>query len=272
MSENEEGQEVPGGLGRVHIPDARDWQLEDFLESGVTDPLQTALNKLLNDKNAAASVKNWAKLAQIRLLTIPAPPTPAPPSSQDVKWIDKQPVLDQGQQGTCVGHGWCQWGNTEPVDDTFTHDDALDVYFEATKYDGSPDDPRAPGGGQQGASVRGGAKAMQAKGRLNSYAFTTTVDTVRKWVQTQGPVIFGTNWLQQMFYPGADGVLDCTGSVAGGHCYACIGDIQSENHAWLINSWGAQWALKGYFKMKWEDVDMLLKQQGEACTTVELPH
>jgi len=271
VSENEE-QAPPGGLGRIHIPDERDWQLEDFLESGVTDPLQTALNKMLNDKNAAASVKNWAKLAQIRLLTIPAPPTPAPPAGQDNKWVNKQPVLDQGQQGTCVGHGWAQWGNTEPIDDAWTHEDALDIYFAATQYDGSPDDPRAPGGGQQGASVRGGAKAMQAKGTLNNYAFTTKVDTLRKWVQTMGPATMGTNWLQQMFYPDAKGVVSCTGQVAGGHCWDIIGDLQSEDHAWCINSWGAQWALKGYFLIKWEDVDMLLQQQGEACTAVEIAH
>jgi hypothetical protein len=267
-------QAPPGGLGRVYIPDARDWKLEDFLEEGVTDPLQTALNRMLNDKNAAASVKNWAKLAQVRLLTIPAPPTPSPQPtpSGDVQWVDKQPVLDQGQQGTCVGHGWAQWGNTEPIDDTFTHNDALDIYYQATINDGSPDDPRAPGGGQQGASVRGGAKAMQQKGRLNNYAFTYTVDTLRKWVQTQGPAVMGTNWLQNMFNPGADGVLNVSGSVVGGHCWGIIGDLMSEDHAWCLNSWGAAWALKGYFKVKWEDIATLLSQQGEACTAIEIPH
>jgi hypothetical protein len=260
-------------LGRIPSPfDGRDLRLEDYLEH-TTDPVTQAVGFL---KKTTVGYKNnrwstppagsyWEKA--LALLQAPSPPSP----SGDVKWADNDPVLDQGQQGTCVGHGTAQWGNTLPVDDKFTHEDALDLYYQATVFDGQPDDPRAPGGGQQGASVRSGMKALQKKGRLSAYAVTQDVATIRAWVTTKGPVVLGTDWYSDMFNPNDLGYVTPTGSVAGGHCYTIIGDLVSESAAYLINSWGTDWGLKGYFKMKWADVQALQNQSGEAWTALELP-
>ncbi len=257
---------MPKGLGRLPSPpDERDYKLETFLADPVAQAVaelkQTTVGYVNSKWKTPPKGTHWANA--LALLE------PAPPSG-DVKWADNDPVLDQGQQGTCVGHGTAQWGNTLPVDDHFTHQDALDLYYQATVYDGSPDDPRQPGGGQQGASVRSGMKALQKKGRLSAYAVTSDVPTIRAWVQTKGPVVLGTNWTEGMFDPDAKGYVSPTGSVAGGHCYTIIGDLVSESAAFLINSWGTSWGLKGYFKMKWSDVQALQNQNGEAWTAVEL--
>lgn len=272
MSDDTPGKESatadlgPHLLGRIVKEDSRDYKLEDYLDETAMDPLQTALD-VLKKSHAAVATKAWATIATARILG--TTPTPPAPSGKDFKWTDGNPVLDQGQQGTCVGHGWAQWGNTLPIDDHYTHNDALDIYYSATKHDGSPDDPRAEGGGQQGASVRGGAQAVTDKGRVATYAFTQDVDTMRKWVNSKGPLVFGTNWTADMFKP-VNGLVVPTGKVEGGHCYACIGDLATSDEGWFINSWGPNWALKGYFMMKWSDVDKLMQQQGETCTAVEL--
>ncbi len=277
----------PHLLGRiVSPPDARDYKLEDYLTATPSNAtiagwIDTAVNDhlKLTTVGYAGHTLAWQNktttqwyqgLALLTQAYNALQATPPPPPPTDVKWADNDPVLDQGQQGTCVGHGCAQWGNTLPVDDHFTHQDALDLYYQATVNDGSPDDPRAPGGGQQGASVRSGMKALQQKGRLTAYASASSVASIRTWVQTKGPVVFGTDWTNDMFNP-VNGVVKPTGGVAGGHCYTCLGDLVSEDHALFINSWGTGWGLSGLFKMSWEDVATLQAQNGEAWTSIELP-
>lgn len=217
-------------LGRIYVPDARDWKPADLhVEAHLTTP----------------PARLWADAA----------------------------VLDQGDYGTCVGNGWAGWGDSDPVVDTFTETDARRIYYEATVIDGSPDDPDKPGGGQQGASVRSGAKAMQARGKLAAYAFTASVTNVREWLGNHGPVVFGTDWTADMFHPDPSGRISPTGAVAGGHCYLCIGYDSVAGTFTFRNSWGRTFGRDGDFVMTTSDVQRLLngiESPGEACMALEL--
>ena len=186
-------------------------------------------------------------------------------------WTDPV-VLDQGAYGTCVGNGWAGWGDSMPVEDSYTETDARAIYFEATCLDGHCDDPDAPGGGQQGSSVRSGAQAMQKRGRLAAYAFSVSLADMNEWLDNHGPVVMGTNWTNGMFTPDANGYIAPTGPVEGGHCYLCIDHITEDGADDYLfrNSWGASWGLGGDFKMHAADVQALLSASGEACFAVEL--
>jgi hypothetical protein len=184
-------------------------------------------------------------------------------------WEDPEAVLDQGAYGTCVGNGWAQWGNTLPIDAKLVEKDARSIYYQATIFDGQPDDPDKPGGGQQGSNVRSGAKAMQKRGNLVSYAFAASITEVRAWLRNKGPVVFGTDWTHDMFNPDPNGYVAPTGAVAGGHCYIALGDLPGEGAIEFLNSWGPGWGLGGRFKMKVADAETLFGQQGEACVAVE---
>jgi len=268
-------EEHATALGRIYIPDERDYNLEDFEDQArkvatSTDPLQAALDSMMKSRSAAPSVKAWAKIATARIIAVSPPgpppqPPPPTPSDQDKTWDNPRAVLNQGQEGTCVGHGWAQWGNTSPVNDDYSHDDARKIYLDATTHDGHTDNTY-----QQGASVRGGAQAMQDRGRLSNYAFTQSVDTAKNWVQNKGPIVMGTNWYTDMFKPDASGLIKITGSYAGGHCWLWSGNIPEEGVAFCENSWGDAWGLKGFFLVKFTDIATLLSQQGEACAAVEL--
>lgn len=189
-------------------------------------------------------------------------PVPLPPSAL---WADAV-VLDQGNFGTCVGNGWAGWGDSAPIIDAYTETDARAIYREATCIDGACDDTY-----QAGASVRSGAKAMQARNRLSAYAFAPTLDAIREWLANHGPVVMGTDWLEAMFTPDASGLVHATGAVAGGHCYLCIGyDIPSDTFQFR-NSWGKGWGVVGNFEMSSADLQTLLNQNGEACAAAELP-
>ena len=189
---------------------------------------------------------------------------PLPPK---VVWADAV-VLDQGDFGTCVGNGFAGWGIADPINDAYTEIDARAIYHEATCIDGQCDDTY-----QAGSTVRSGAKAMQNRGRLAAYAFASTLDSIREWLANHGPVVFGTDWTNDMFNPDASGFVKPTGGVAGGHCFLCIGYDTANDSFRFRNSWGASWGLSGDFLVKSADVTALLKgieSPGEACVANEL--
>ena len=283
----------PHLLGRLApTPDDRDYQLEDYLESSSADPLDDLLAKLEASHSVAAATKHWAveATARIKAVSPPAPaptPPPSPTPTGDVVWENPHGRLDQGQYGTCVGNGWSNLVNTKAaaVSSPLAYDEgpfgvegeatgganhARAVYYEATVYDGSPDDPDAPGGGQQGSQVRSGAKAILKRGGISGYAFTTSQASIEKFLQTKGSMVVGSDWTNDMFNPDASGYVKPTGGVAGGHCYHLVGDLQSEDAFLFENSWGEGWGLKGYFKMKKSDFMSLIANGGEVCAPVEV--
>lgn len=196
----------------------------------------------------------------------------APPLPLSMLWTDAV-VMDQGQSSTCVGNGWAGWGDSAPIQDAFTEADARRIYYEATVIDGQPDDPDKPGGGQQGSTVRSGAKAMQARGRLSAYAFATSLASIREWLAFHSPVVIGSDWTNDMFSPNLSGQVLPTGAVAGGHCYLCIGYDTVADKFRFRNSWGS-WGMGGDFVMWSADLAKLLKgiqSPGEACLAAEAP-
>ncbi len=257
----------PHLLGRLPSPpDARDYRLEDYLAAAdpvaqaVAELKQTTVGYVNSHWKTPPAGTHWANA--LALLQAPAPP----PANSDVTWDDPEPVLDQGQYGTCVGNGCAQWGNTLPVGDKFTETDARAIYREATVLDGA-DDPTY----QTGASVRSGVKALKNRGRLSVYASTSSVETMKTWLAGKGSIIVGTDWLDTMFQPDSNGYVKPVGNIAGGHCYLARGVLYTEQAFLFRNSWGANWGLAGDFKMKWADFATLLAQNGEAWTAVELP-
>ncbi len=258
-------------LGRKPSPpDPRNWKLSSFLATdnvaaAIAELQQTTVGYKNNHWVVPPAGTHWAKGLALLNWT-PPPPTP----SGDKIWTNPRAVLDQGDYGTCVGNGWAQWGNTNPVNDSYVEKDARAIYYEATVIDGQPDDPDKPGGGQNGSYVPSGAKAMKDRGRLAAYAFADTTDEITQWVTTKGPLVVGTDWTEDMFNPSVSGLVKPTGQVAGGHCYLLLGYHKSVNQYEFLNSWGQNWGASGHFFMTVPNFATLLGQQGEALASIEL--
>jgi hypothetical protein len=177
-------------------------------------------------------------------------------------------ILDQGKTPMCVDYSANQWLATSPVRNTRLEPGV--IYCEAQKLDPWPGDCTNPQ--YEGTSVRAAAQALQARGYLDTYIWAFDADTVRRWILSgQGPVQIGSRWYNGMFTPDHAGVVHVNpgDTVAGGHAYLVIGANDHSQCFRLVNSWGKGWGQKGRFWMSYQDLDFLLKQDGEAWTSVE---
>lgn len=253
-----------------NTPDPRDWKMADhlvaqrLLSMSTFDGIDSALAAMRSKRFISKPTLAWAEAvtAYLKSTVGPSPsPVPFPPSPTSKVWADKL-QLDQGQTGHCVGFGWAQWGNTDPIQDSYANVDGDDIYYEAKIIDGEP-------GQENGSQVRSGAKAMKARGKLAGYVFAASVDEIRTWVLTKGPVVVGTDWTADMENPDSAGYVKPTGPVLGGHCYVVVGASPTDLH--FQNSWGKDWGTPpGYFRMKTVDFAALFANQGDACAALEV--
>lgn len=167
--------------------------------------------------------------------------------------------LDQGQEGACVGFSGAHVMSTTPKahNPRYTHQDAEDLYHAAQQND------QWPGENYEGSSVLGGMQALKAQGRITSYLWCTTLEEAQHAVSYVGPLQIGVTWYNDMFTPDKQGFLHVGGGVAGGHAI-CVGGISTTKQAFLLyNSWGQSWGQNGNAWLAFEDMDTLLKDQGE---------
>ena len=172
---------------------------------------------------------------------------------------------DQGSTSSCVGYSWVHWLNAGPVGQaTAPALDPYALYRECQHHD------EWPGNSYEGTSVRAGAKVLQAKGFIESYLWAWNVDTVVKALLSEGPVVVGTWWLEDMFSPNEKGLIRATGRQRGGHAYLLDGVNVKTELIRIKNSWGTDWGRKGFAYIPIEDMDKLITANGEACLAREI--
>jgi hypothetical protein len=169
----------------------------------------------------------------------------------------------EGGHGYCVGFGCTHFITCSPRWHASPPVNPLDVYNLAQDNDEWPGDSYA------GSSVRGGMKALQLMGKLREYRWAWDIDTLVNFVLERGPVVVGTNWYQDMFYPDSDGWLTIGGSVAGGHAYVIDGCNRNDEKLRILNSWGTDWGRKGRAFLSFSQMARLLAEDGEAASALE---
>jgi hypothetical protein len=190
-------------------------------------------------------------------------------------WSANRVVLDQGDTPECVAFSWAHFLIDAPTTHKLSDLDALmrpdgftqTLYDEAQQHDEFDDTP--PAGG---TSVRAGAKVLQGWGLIQNYHWASSIDDVVDAVLHLGPVIVGTNWLENMFQPQWDGhryVLDVTGPSAGGHAWKVDGVNKATGWARMKNSWGRSWANQGHAYLHLADLERLINDDGEAAIATE---
>ena len=218
------------GLGRLYLPDERDQQF-----------LMTSF------------------LAPPEALVLPR-----------YKYYTTGPVLDQGRSPQCVDYSENQWLATSPIRNTRYKPGV--IYCEAQKRDPWEGDCTNPK--YDGTSVRAGMKFLQEQGRVQTYVWAFDAQTVANWILSgKGPVVVGTAWYRSMFNPNPKTgliTLDRSSPLDGGHAYLLSGYNAVTRLFRITNSWGTRWGQGGRAWIRFEDMDSLIKEQGEACTAVEV--
>lgn len=203
-----------------------------------------------------------------------APPEPRP--IVDVAWRRRVGPYNQNDDvhffgvtyhglGSCTFNGLCGALSTLPHRHRFRSQQRIaEGYSEATKIDPFPGEFPTEDTGSSGLAV---AKVALSRRWISEYRHIFSFDDFLQAMMV-GPVITGTAWRSQMFYPEPSGQVRPTGSGVGGHEYEAFGIDATEHRVWFWNSWGARWSIGGRFWMSFEDFRGLLADDGDATVLV----
>lgn len=176
---------------------------------------------------------------------------------------------DQGRTSQCVAFSWLHWLEDGPV----TQSKVPPPCINPTElYDDCQNNDQWPGSGYAGTSVRAGAKVLKRRGYVDGYKWAWDADTAVRALLEAGPLVIGTWWYYDMFFPkikGNKGYITATGNKVGGHAYLLNGVNTKLGFVRIKNSWGRLWSRNGYAYMSIEDLDKLIKEDGEACLAIE---
>jgi hypothetical protein len=173
---------------------------------------------------------------------------------------------DQGNLPQCVGYSWAHWLEDGPIQQSGIPPIVKPniIYKNAQKLD------QWPGENYDGTSVRGGAKYLQSIKKIKSYYWGYDLQTLINTVLKLGPVVVGTNWYTNMFYPNGNGVIKIGGRLAGGHAYVINGVDTKTKQFRIKNSWGKNWGKGGHAFISFNDMTRLIREQGEICLATEI--
>ncbi len=193
------------------------------------------------------------------------------------------PVLDQGEEGACVGFAFGGDLAADPVRAGGTASDldelARRVYRRAQQLDPWPDD--IP---YEGTSILAGAKACREAGHFAEYRWAANVDelvavlttTSTSGSVTFGPVVAGVDWHDGMYETDGDGLVSVDGPRVGVHAILVRGVLFA--HQWRRrrdeplfrwrNSWGTGYGINGDGLIFAGDLERILGAQPELCVPV----
>ena len=188
----------------------------------------------------------------------------APPIEKTHQTWDfpKDEPHDQGRTNHCVGFSVANFGINLPIGRDYSNEDGHRFYYKCKEIDGEP-------GNEEGTTLRSGAKVLKRNGNIEGYAFADSVEEIKWWILSKGPVIAGTIWTSGMLFPNSENIIYPTGEEVGGHAYL-LTEWTSDNLIGIQNSWGTDWGVKGKSYIRAQDFESLFIEQGEAVTAVEI--
>ncbi len=171
--------------------------------------------------------------------------------------------LDQGREGACVGFSVSHEAAARPVEvQGITDATAQALYKRAQLLD------EWPGEDYAGTSILAGVKAAQERAWYTEYRWAFSVEELALAVGYKGPAIIGVNWYNDMYNPNANGQIWPTGNLVGGHAILVRGYSKKYKMFLLRNSWGKWWGKEGDCYLSYQDMMVLLRQDGEACIPI----
>lgn len=189
-------------------------------------------------------------------------------------------ILNQGQEGACVGHGTTAELTGSPARVNFAHARkmpsdaphqqqpfAFYLYEQAKKVD------EYPGEDYDGTSINAAMQLCKAWGFYDAYRWAHTRQDFTQSLMLLGPVVIAIPWHEGM-YEAPGGELTVSGKLVGYHCLVVNGydpalSVNGEPVREMVriqNSWGYDWGNQGCAWMHLDDLWPLLSGEGgEMC-------
>lgn len=173
-------------------------------------------------------------------------------------------AYDQGLTTTCVPQTGKGIVNTLPLSSKVDYDIRREYSIDEW-YTGAQENDEWPGEAYDGTSGLGLCKYLLKKAIIKEHRWCFGLNDVLLTLSHIGPVGLGVWWYTDMFYPNDEGIITPTGSREGGHEVELVGLDISDKVVIGMNSWGGDWGpIKGRFKLRYDDLDQLLNEQGDA--------
>lgn len=180
------------------------------------------------------------------------------------RWTPPSIVLDQGEEGACVGFGTTAAIMSAPGRQTLKDPQQFaNGLYKFAKYIDQWEGQR-----YVGTSVLAGMKSLQRLGFIKEYRWCFKTADVIDALLTTGPVVIGIPWYESMYETKTNGLVEISGKQVGGHCLllygyhpakAIRGDGIQEVVYWR-NSWGPGYGINGTGYVPLKQLDLLLKQ------------
>ncbi len=177
---------------------------------------------------------------------------------------------NQGYEPQCVAYSWSHWLAAGPITQKDSRKGGKAPYNTEHLYNEAQKIDRWTGEDYDGTSVRAAAKVLHSSGYISGYNWAWDVETTVNTLLTLGPVVVGTWWHRDMFYPNDKGVITATGDKLGGHAYLLDGVNVKKKLIRIKNSWGREWGKNGFAYISFDDMDKLIKDYGEVCLATEI--
>lgn len=172
---------------------------------------------------------------------------------------------DQALTPHCVAYSWLHWTADGPL----THPGSQSpIENPSVLYKDCQLNDEWPGTNYDGTSVRAGARVLQKMGHIKGYRWAWDAETITQAILEVAPVVIGTYWTYDMFFPDGNNRITYTGAKLGGHAYILNGVNLNKGIVRLKNSWGRGWGNNGHAYMSIEDLDRMIKDDGEACLAI----
>lgn len=222
------------------------------------------------DRLGRSIVNHDPRNRRFAALDHPAPPRQLRPGAawyrRDVYDQQGPSCTAQSAVGVCrSGPFYMQWRRRVPSDPWPSYDTEVerhDLYRAAQLVDPWPGaEPD-----YEGSSTDAPFIVLRNRGQIDGWRWLFGEAELWEWVTNFGPASVGTTWTWDMFDPDPQGYIIPSGGSAGGHAWSVV-QAQQERQAYrLVNSWGRGWGQNGRAWITRQNMDLLLRDQGEAVT------
>lgn len=182
-------------------------------------------------------------------------------------YYDSQWHGDQGSTSACTGFSGAHLLSDGPIVQGKKGIPAVDPFL---LYSTNQQNDRKMGyNWAEGASSLALGQTLTQLGFASEYLWGYDLDSFLQAIR-KGPVLFGTNWLTGMDSPDKKhGIIRAIGRNRGGHEILINGVNLNDGMVRLKNSWGLSWGKNGHAYLPFEDLEVLLAQDGDLLFITE---